>query len=291
MRAIEEYEALARQPEHRKAAVLEMGLILLETRQKGKAIQVTRDALAEHPDDPALSERLVVLEMMWDHHQAEKLCEAWQRREPGSLRPVWLLARIASSQSDLPRAEQWLQQCLGREPDNPDYVVSMAEVLLRDRRRASLERARELLERAAARPAADVGTVLDLAQTLQQLGQPEAARRQYLRALDLDPNNSAPYVSLVQLARPLGQPEPISLWGSLVRAVEEREREETLLARRTWETPADPAGHEQLALYEVRNDELRKAEAQLEEALRLRPGWAEAARELAAVRRAREALQ
>jgi len=116
------------------------------------------------------------------------------------------------------------------------------------------------------------------------------AKREFLRSLDLDRNASEPYVSLVRLARQLGQPEQIELWGPIVRTVEARNREAMLLSRRTREEPNDPAGHRDLALHFLRNAELRKAESQLQEALRLRPAWPETERLLASVQRTREVL-
>jgi Tfp pilus assembly protein PilF len=290
IRAIQEYEAMARSPAYRVPAVMEMGLILLETRQKGRAIQVTKAALALHPRDPALYERMVVLELMWDHIQAQRWCEQWRQLEPRSIRPLWLMGRIRADRGDLARATQLLQKVVDAEPENMDYAVTLAEVLLRFRDRAEMLRARKLLERAVTRPSADAKTYADLGQALERLGEPEAARRAFLRSLDLDANVSDPYVSLVRLARQLGQPEQIERWGPIVRTVEERLREETLLSRRTWEAPDDPAGHRDLALHFLRNAELRKAESQLEEALRLRPGSAEARQWLARVRRTREVL-
>lgn len=292
VRAIREYEAMARAPAYRAPAVMEMGLILLETRQKARALQVTKAALALHPREPALYERLVVLEMLWDSAQALQWCEQWQRLEPRSVRPIWLRGRILADRGDWSQAVSLLQQVADAEPENMDYTVTLAEALLGHRDRATLLRARRLLERAVARPSADAKTYQDLAQTLEQIGQPEAARRAFLRSLDLDPNPSVtePYVSLVRLARQLGQPEQIDLWGPIVRTVEERLREETLLSRRTWEAPEGPAGYRDLALHFLRNAELRKAESQLEEALRLRPGWPEVQQLLASVRRTREVL-
>jgi tetratricopeptide (TPR) repeat protein len=290
MRAIQEYEAMARFPEYQTPAVMETGLILLETRQKERALQVTQAALARHPRDPALYERMVVLEMMWDHVQAQRWCEQWQRLDPHSLRPVWLLGRITADRGELTRGIRLLQQVVAAEPQNTDYTITLAELLMRRRDRASLARARQLLEAAAARPGAEAKTYADLGQVLVALDQPDAAQRAFLRSLDLDPNVSDPYVSLVRLAPRLGQPEQAELWGPLVRTIEDRLREETLLSRQTWEQPSDPSGHEALALHFLRNAELRKAESQLEESLRLRPGWPEAQQTLAAVRRTREVL-
>lgn len=291
VRAIREYEAVARSPDQRVPAAMEMGLVLLETQQKKRAVEVTRTALSLRPNDPAIYERLVVLERLWSGgDRARHWCEEWQRLEPGSLRPVWLLGKIAADRGELDEATRLLQKAVDGEPENMEYAVTLADVLLRRPDRARQLRARELLERAAARQPMEATTHEKLGQLLIQLGEDEAARRELLRSLDLDPNVSAPYVSLVRLARQHGHPEQISLWSALARSVENRVREEQLLSRRTWLPAARPEDYRDFARFLIRNTNLRKAESQLEEALRLRPGWAEARDLLAAVRRTREVL-
>jgi Flp pilus assembly protein TadD len=121
-------------------------------------------------------------------------------------------------------------------------------------------------------------------------GRLEDAQRQMLRSLDLDPNQTAPLSVIVQLARRLRQPGPITLFGPLIRDVEGRLREELLLWRATWDQPNDPAGYLALSHLLIRTGDARKAESQLQEALVLRPGWREAATELAQVRRLLSAL-
>jgi tetratricopeptide (TPR) repeat protein len=291
MRAVEEYEALARLPGQQVPAVLEMTLILLQTQQTARAIRVTEAALAAHPRETALYERLVVLQLLLpDRPAAERRCEEWQRLEPRSARPVWIRGKLAADEGDLTLAARLLEQAAAAEPDNLDYAATLAGVLARGPRRADWERARALFERTTAHSPVDARSLFDFAQLLRRLGEPDEARRVFLRCLEVDPNISEAYVSLVQLARQLRQPEQVALWAPIVRQVEARLRQELLRSRRTWEQPGDPAGHRDLALFLIRTDELRKAESQLEEALRLRPGWQEAAGLLTTVRRAREAL-
>lgn len=290
-RALREYEALVRQPEHQVPATLEMGLVLIQTQQKARAAQVTEAALAAHPKETALYERLVVaLLLVPKLAEAKQRCEEWQRLEPQSVRPVWVMGKIAADEGDLERAVHLLEQAVAGDPENMDYAVTLADTLLRQGGRPQIERARALLQRAVAQPSPEAKTYFSLAQAHTRLNDPEAARRAFLRCLDLDPNVSEAYVSLVRLARQLGQPEQVRLWGPIVRTVEGRLRLEMLRSRRTWEHPEDPAGHRDMALFYLQVTELRKAESQLEEALRLRPGWPEAQQLLSRVRRVREVL-
>ena len=54
--------------------------------------------------------------------------------------------------------------------------------------------------------------------------------------------------------------------------------------RPTWERPNDAASYHKLAEFLIRNGNLRAAEGQLAEAVRLRPGFAAARADLARVR-------
>jgi tetratricopeptide (TPR) repeat protein len=290
-RAIQEYEGLSRAPAGEVDAALEMSLILVQTQQKLRAAQVIEAALAKHPLDTALYERDVVLQHgVREFDQAQRRCEEWQRLEPVSRRPLWLTGRIAADRGDLARGTRLLEQLVAAEPENMDYLATLGEVLLRDPTPAHLTRARELLERVVARPNAEPQTYYDLGQTLQRLGEHDAARWAFLRALDGDPKLSEPYVNLAQLARPLAQPEQLRLWGPIVRSVEERLRTELLLSRRVWTRPSDADGYRALAQQYLEAVELSKAQSQLEEAVRLRPGWVEASQLLQKIRRTREVL-
>jgi tetratricopeptide (TPR) repeat protein len=291
IRALQEYEALAHSPGQEVTAVLEMGSLLLQTQQTLRAVRVTEAALTRRPWETALYERLVVLYLLLpDRARAQRRCEEWQRLEPASVRPVWLLGRIAAANKEPERAIRLLEQAQAAEPENPDFAVSLAEALLNDGRQPQLLRARQLVDQVVARSPTEAKIYQDQGQVLLRLGQPEAARQSFLRSLDLDPNVSDLYVNVAQIARLLGQPEQMGFWATIIRSVEARLRLELLRLRRTWEQPNDPEGHRDLALYFIQMVELRKAERQLEESLRLRPGWPEAEQLLATVRRTREVL-
>jgi Flp pilus assembly protein TadD len=129
-----------------------------------------------------------------------------------------------------------------------------------------------------------------LAQALQRLGRTEEARRQALRALDLDPRQNRAYTVLLQSARQLHAAGPLSLFAALQRSVEARLREEQPLRQATWDRPRDPAAYAALADFLLRTGDPSAAEPQLAEALRLRPNSPELRARLALLRRLREVL-
>jgi Flp pilus assembly protein TadD len=116
----------------------------------------------------------------------------------------------------------------------------------------------------------------ELGLALRRRGDAERARQQFLRSLDLDPHEAPVYSNLVAVAHQLDRPQQVRFWSPLVRAVEDRTRDELLLWRSAWDRPADGAAYYQLAEFLIRTGDLPKAQSQLEEALRLRPQWPEA---------------
>lgn len=290
-RAVAEYEAMARFPKRRKEAVLEMSLLLVQMQQKPLAVRWTEETLAALPQDRDLHERLVVLELLQSNRaKALERCERWLQVDPGSQRALWLKGRALADAGDLEAGVRLMEQALAAEPGNRDYQATLAEVLLRDPRPKAQARARQLLEPLAARPSSEAKTHFHLAQALLGQGEQEAARRELLRSLDRDPDVAEPYALLAQIARRTGAREQLALWAPLVRSVEERLRAEQFLARRTWRRPDYAAAYLDFARHLLRYAQLRKAEAQLEEALRLRPGWRAAKTLLLVVRRARAAV-
>src|SRR5262249_19647154 len=119
---------------------------------------------------------------------------------------------------------------------------------------------------------------------LQNLGRLEGARRQFLRALDLDVNQSAPLNNVVQVARGLKQFDQAEFWAPLVREGERRRRDALPSGKRGWDQPQDPAGYQPLAQFLARTGELRKARNILEQAVALKPDPA-AQRQLAILQR------
>jgi cytochrome c-type biogenesis protein CcmH/NrfG len=254
-------------------------------------VTLARRAYERFPDHPETREQLAALLILAnDRKGAAELCQAWLKEEPGAAVPLRMLGRIAANDLRFEDAIRCYEQAIAREPENADFLIAYGEALLDAPGRERPLRALELLTRAASLAPEDARARYHLGVALMRAGRPEEARRQLLRTLDLDPHRGPTYSTIVQLARRLRAPGPADLFAGLVRRVEDRLREELALWRRTWDHSQDPDGYLALARFLVRTAAPRKAEAQLEEALRLRPDWPEARAELLRVRRLIAAL-
>lgn len=166
-RAIREYEALAKFPSHYRDAILEQSLLLVQTQQKPRAAAIVETALSRYPLDTALYERLVVLLLIVRKHEAaRRRCAEWQRLDPKSRRPAWLLSQIAADEGKIDEARRLLEPVVAAEPENTDFAATLADILLKETR-PPLAQVRSLLERALANPATEPKTHLQLAEVLQ----------------------------------------------------------------------------------------------------------------------------
>jgi len=195
--------------------------------QHERATTVVGAALRRHPREPALTERLVTLYILtYSRTEAVRTCEAWLKAQPEATRPRWLLGRAALSNQRVDEAIQQFEAALARDPNDAEYAFALGGALARNPTEANLQRAVSLLRRAVAlnRSAPDYHQQLGV--TLQQVGQPEAARREFLATLSLDPDRSAAYNGLTQVSQELRHPHQVTLWARAMRAVQERLREE-----------------------------------------------------------------
>jgi tetratricopeptide (TPR) repeat protein len=115
---------------------------------------------------------------------------------------------------------------------------------------------------------------------LQRLDRPEAARRQWLRALDLNPGMTAAYAGLLRVSGQLREPGQIALFAPVIRDQQESKREETELRRSTYRSPQDPAVYAALARCLAGRGDLQQARAQWEVVLTLHPSDPAARQEL-----------
>jgi tetratricopeptide (TPR) repeat protein len=326
--ALQEYQAWAALDRANPEAALQVAQSCFEINRTAEARAILEKARLRFPRDAAIRERLIAFYLLGlDRAQARRLCQEWLREEPGSPEVLWLLGRAAADEQQSAEAVRLYEQALAKEPDNPQWLGTLGETLLTqdkapgswllapgrdaggtasrfaDSRARSQEpgarsgseasivpRAVAALASAATRSPDEPRWRLALAQGLQRLGRLDDARRQALRALDLDPRQSQAYILVIQLARQARATGPLALYADLVRAVEDRLREETALRRATWERPRDPRAYAALAGFLMRTGDLAAAEGQLTESLRLRPDWPELRARLAMIRRLREVL-
>lgn len=267
----------------------EATLLLTETyvrmKQEQRGVALVEAALARHPDDPVLHERLAALHFASGNRRAaRRACQTWLRLQPEAAAPHWILGKIAVDALRLEEGLLHLEQAVARDPKNPEYAYALAVALLKRPTPENRERARELLHRAI-RLAPDVARYRNqFGLLLRADGDLEAALRQFLLSLDLDPHEPPVTMNVVSVARQLNRPHQVRLWSPLVRAVEDRTREELALWRAVWDHPTDEEALFRLAQFLIRTGELTKAQSQLEEALRLRPSWPEARQALETVR-------
>jgi Flp pilus assembly protein TadD len=241
------------------------------------------------PKDLLLRERLIALSiLLGDRALARSLLAAWLREEPGSPRALWLQGRVEADEMRNDAAVRLYEQALQKQPASPELQGALGEALRKLPGDQAVARAVAALARAVAAQPEAPNWRQGLAQALRRAGRLAEARRQALRALDLDPHRAELYSLIVQLARQERAAPPVSLFAALTRAVEERLREESRLWKATWRSPDDPRAYEALAGFLIRNGDLAAAESQLTEAVRLRPGDASLRARLARLRRLRE---
>jgi tetratricopeptide (TPR) repeat protein len=289
-KATAQYQALAEARDDPRALLL-VSNAYVKVDQQLQAARVTRAGLLRYPGDAALTERLVVCDLLTGNVQeAEQLCRDWMRRDPASSRPVWLLGRTRLTRHDQNGALQLFERVARAEPLNPEYSFALGSAYADQSSPAHWELAARYFGRAVTLQPEEARYRQNLGVALQNLGNLAGARRQFLRAMDLDVNQSAPLNDVVQVARRLKQYDQVDFWGPLVREVEERLREELPGWKRVWDSPRDVAGYLPLAQFLERTGELRKARNILEQAVALRPDLARARRELQTLQRTLDVL-
>ncbi len=144
--AIEELKQLrVEKPKQRISAIL-LAAFCLEEGLPAKALQVTRELVAELPDDSTphiLAARAL--------HQMQRLDEAWDEVQQAfavderGLGVGAIAAHVAFDQQDLPRARQLIAETLEREPGDPHTLLVQAHLALStqtvDEARAAVETA------------------------------------------------------------------------------------------------------------------------------------------------------
>lgn len=231
------------------------------------------EALQRQPFDPQTAERVGQLYLMTGSRPAcRRLAEDWRQREPKAAGPLRLLARLAVDDLRVTEGIRLYEQAWQREPDHAGTAASLGLAWARVPSRPNLERAHDWLLRAVALAPDDAQYADHLGRVQQQLGRHSGARDSFLRALDRDPSLSSAASSLVRLAQQSGQPDNARLFGRIVRALDETQRQKERLRRQVLESPGDAAARLALARFHLSAGELEKARYHLEHAVALRPG-------------------
>jgi cytochrome c-type biogenesis protein CcmH/NrfG len=202
--------------------------------------------------------------------------------DPGAAKPLWLLGRTdLFSARQLPRAIDNLERAARLAPRDPEILFALGEALSRSTPQQDIPRALDLLGQAIELAPREASYRYQLGLLLQQVDRPEPARRQFLRALDLDPGMTAAYAGLLGVAGRLREPGQIALYAPVIREQQQVKREEIGLRRATYRSPVDPAGYAALARCLASHGDLKQARAQWEVVLALKPDDAPARQELA----------
>lgn len=289
--ALRAFRVVARaRPESSEGPLL-VSRMLIQTMRYREAAAVIEPALRRFPRDPALYERLSVLYKLTRGRGAvERLCRQWQEALPQASEPFWVMGKLRVADGRLEEGIRLYEQALARAPERAEYQLFLGQTLAQRGAPGDLPRALELIGQAVRTAPRDPAARLQLGLLLQRLGRLEEARIQFLRALDVDPHQQPPYNSLSTLAATSGRPAQARMFAHAIRRVEARVREEEQSMQRVWERPRDADAHLAAARFRIRTGALSRAQAHLQQALELRPGWPEVARELRRVTRALEAL-
>jgi tetratricopeptide (TPR) repeat protein len=289
--ALVQYQAWMAADPGNPEAPLQVADSYFKMNQSHRAIAVLEKARARWPREETLRERLAAFYLLNNQRdKARALVREWQQEQPNSALATWMLARAAADELRLDEALRLQEQALARDPSNGDLQGTLGELLLKTTRPDAASRAVTALAKAASAAPEEARWRTALSEALAKAGRIEEARRQALRALDLDPHNGPVYNRVVQLARQERARPPLQLYAGLVRGVEAGLREELARWSATWQRPKDPDAYQALAMFLIRTGDLPAAEGQLREALRLRPNWPEAAKQLAMVQRLRAVL-
>jgi tetratricopeptide (TPR) repeat protein len=251
------------------------------------AIRETKAALQRHPGDVSLFERLATLYILTHSRPAaRRTCQEWLKVEPGAARAHWLLGRVAQDDLRVAEAIREYETAVATDPKDPEYAASLASALNDAGDPKNLRRAADLLRTAVRLDPTSATYRHDLGMTLQQLGDLEGARRQFLAALDRNPRHAPSYSGLSQLCVRLRKPALSRFFGPLVRAAQDRSREELQLSRKVSQDPTSPEAHYAYAAFLIRTAAFPTAQSHLERALALRPNYPQARAALTHVKRA-----
>jgi tetratricopeptide (TPR) repeat protein len=230
-------------------------------------MHVAEQAVREHPDDP----RLLFLAMQVHAEPSsrkalETLCQRWERERPGSGDPARFRGQVALAVNHFPDAIRLFKIAVARDPKRADYCALLGEAYAAIPTAENLRRARPWLEKAVLLDPNNPTVRINLGQLLARVGQPEAARRQLLRALDLSPELRYGIFTLHQLCAPLCLPAHAALMAELIKSLETRQRALWHRQRLVRDQPQDAAARDALARELAHVGQLSEAHSQWERA-------------------------
>jgi Tfp pilus assembly protein PilF len=252
------------------------------------AVQEAKEGLKRHPGDPHLMTQLGLLyrhPLGASRGALEQLCREWMARDPSAGEPYWLLGHLEVTGSHMDQALRDFQTACKKEPNRADFCTSLGVAYLGRGTPEGMREARVWLEKAITLDPRQSTAHRQLARVLEQAGDLEGARRQYLQSLDIEPAQPGVYNSLAQLAARLKRPELVRLFADFVSSAELQISDRKNLERRVRVRPDDGAARIGLARMLIGQGQLDTARNQLERAAESGPESQQARRELAAIER------
>jgi tetratricopeptide (TPR) repeat protein len=224
------------------------------------AAREVRRGLERFPNHPELFGHLAQLYLRTgDRPEAARLCEQWAPMDTDTGRPEWVRGQLASQALRGDEAVRWFQTAEQKNPQLAVYHADLAKELARVPTPERLRQARGALGQAAALTPADPQVQTQLGQVLQALGDPDGARRAFLRALDSDPVRLDAYRGLMAVTRQLGHPAAAAFFATLERQARDWSRSETAARRKVAARPTDAAARLELARLLLRRARLPEA--------------------------------
>jgi tetratricopeptide (TPR) repeat protein len=257
-----------------------------ETDQLAAVTRQVRDELQRRPGDTGLMLELGLLYQQGGSRAAlERLCRAWMALQPASGMPYWLLGRQAIGQLRAKDAIQLFETACAKNPERSDFCMALGLAYAAMSTPENLARARPWLEKAIALDPRAPGPHQQLGWMLEQAGDTEAARREYLQALDAQPSDTSALSSLVRVLGRRGRPEVGRRFAELAGDEEQQAREREQLAQRVRAHAQEAAPRVELARFLIRHGQLAAARNQLERAAEGRSAPASARQALTEVDR------
>jgi tetratricopeptide (TPR) repeat protein len=272
LRAIREYQRLAALDPARKDVPLLLTAVYNQIDQNEQAARVARQGFEREPEDLSLRARYAMLLIMTDSRsQAAQLCQRWMKDRPNWGEPYFLLGRMEREALHPAEAVKLLDQALTRDPRNAGYCLESASALMAERTPAGLRAAAGRLRQALAIEPSNAEAHQLLGETLERLGDLQAAAREYLRSMDHARSVRFGVYSLSRLCPRLQKMDRARFYAENVRVLREREDGVQALWRQVHRSPQDAAAHAQLADLLLQAGDTQQALYQLQQAVRLRP--------------------
>jgi putative PEP-CTERM system TPR-repeat lipoprotein len=286
--AAEQADFVVARDQKSAAAYQVLGVALAAQKENEGARKALEKAVELAPKDPSSLVSLgLILAADGNRSEAERNLRAATEADPRHL-PAWLaLADLYRRQERLPEAEQVLQTALERNPDEINLYLASADLLLAQAKTEPLEALLRKLRERLRKPE----TALALGDFFASRNQRERAMAEYRRGLETAPNNLDIKARLVEHHLAAGQIKEAERWnseilgekpkdvqagiarGRILLAQGKREEAITELRQQVSQARDSAQPHFYLAEAYLRNLNPSQAKAELQEAIRLAPGF------------------